>query len=1248
MTRGTRWLGIILLFGVMAAGCKSSSSAAAAITVLPTLPTVLVNGMIQFEATAPNATGSVTWSVNGVSGGNTTVGTIDVNGLYTAPALLPGTTITVTATQGNVSGSTTVTLDSGVRLSVTPGTATVGTGENFAFSAVVTGVPANASISGTCNNITNTPVPCTAVTWTVTSTTGGTIGSTTGIYKAGGTAGTDTVTATSVYDTTKTATSTVTTAAAAAPAITSVSPNIGPVGALFQDIYLTGTNFFSTTSVFINGMQVPGANVALGSFTSLLVRVPDSSLTAAATLTFTVAQQGGGQQSCATLANCQVVLSPVRPAIISTSPDSISLPSGGSAPFLQVNGGYFGTTNNPTVATQFAGLSPATTVNNARQLTMTINGADAGAPGLYPVAVLQAGNQGPGAPRAVTNLAVQPIYSSPPSVPTQSCNAPAPIPCTLTVGGNPAAVAINAATGLAVIANKGSNDITLIDLTAGIPVVVATSICTGSVGAVSAPCPGTATAPLSVAVDDLRNIALVANSGTNTLSVVDLSAHAVTAIIASGPTGISGVPKAVGINPVSGRAIVAYQSSGYASIVDLTQSPPVVTGVVDLSTGPVPRIAVSDKLNWAIVTPGSTPGGIGSLSIVDLGQQTAVSIASPANSGAACVSGTVTITTTASHGLQQNQSVLVTGIADPSFAGGVFTVLSVPSSTTFTYSQACVSGHATSGGGTISFAVPVATLAVDGSVTGVALNSETDKAILVGTSQTAQSPTILNVLDQTSTLVPNVPPTDMVGILAAAFNPLTNIAVTVNPTTGHAMLIDPSAPTVLSQPFGAFNNPVDVAIDPGTDNAVIVNQGNNTVGIISLGALRPLQVVEVAHGTTSATFGLPQVTVGSTLASGVGAAGSPPVNNVTLTIIGKGFSLGTPQVRLDASPLTTTVVSDRRLTAVVPTSMQTGPRRYALDVFNGSAVSNAAPFTVIQSVDVTSTCASAPTPQGVAIDPQRNIAVVTNSGTGCNNVSLINLATGTGQTVAVGTQPVGVDILPSAGLAVVTNYSSNNASIVDEVGGTVVATVTSDLNPSGVAIDPLLRVAAVAATNANVIDTFPVSAASTASTSIAGLQGPGAVAVDPTRHLVGVANLTGNTLSLIDLNQINPAITVSLCSPSCLPEAVTFDPVSSSFLVALSLNNAVSILNLVSQTASALRVGVNPTSIAYNFATGTLVTGNNASHTMTVVDFPNQRVRAVLPVSTSTVFGVAIHPFTNLAVVADAPNSRVLFLPLPR
>ncbi len=195
------------------------------------------------------------------------------------------------------------------------------------------------------------------------------------------------------------------------------------------------------------------------------------------------------------------------------------------------------------------------------------------------------------------------------------------------------------------------------------------------------------------------------------------------------------------------------------------------------------------------------------------------------------------------------------------------------------------------------------------------------------------------------------------------------------------------------------------------------------------------------------------------------------------------------------------------------------------------------------------------------------------------------------------------------------------------------------------AIDQGLAKAVVTASNANVVNTFAVSSSPGTPTRIAVQSQPLAVAVDPEAHLAAVANATSNTISLVDLTQV--AATQHIAA-SGLPAGIAFDPVSETFLVVASQANQLLVLDPVSRTTTSLRIGINPTSVAYNFNGDTLVTTNSSSQTMSVVDFLSGRVRAVLSFKPSSRFAVDIHPFTNLAVLADPVDKRVILRPLPR
>ncbi|MGZ4788332.1 MAG: alkaline phosphatase family protein [Terriglobales bacterium] len=161
------------------------------VTISPTTATVTVGSSQEFQAQVTGTTNTaVTWSVDGVNGGNSTIGTISNTGNYTAPATAGTHTVTATSVADSTkSASASVTVQpasTGISVTISPTTATLAVGTNQQFKAQVTGT-------------TNT-----AVTWSVDGVNGGdsSVGTITdnGSYTAPLTAGSHTVTATSVAD----------------------------------------------------------------------------------------------------------------------------------------------------------------------------------------------------------------------------------------------------------------------------------------------------------------------------------------------------------------------------------------------------------------------------------------------------------------------------------------------------------------------------------------------------------------------------------------------------------------------------------------------------------------------------------------------------------------------------------------------------------------------------------------------------------------------------------------------------------------------------------------------------------------------------------------------------------------------------------------------------------------------------------------------------------------------------------------
>jgi DNA-binding beta-propeller fold protein YncE len=385
------------------------------------------------------------------------------------------------------------------------------------------------------------------------------------------------------------------------------------------------------------------------------------------------------------------------------------------------------------------------------------------------------------------------------------------------------------------------------------------------------------------------------------------------------------------------------------------------------------------------------------------------------------------------------------------------------------------------------------------------------------------------------------------------------------------------------------------------------------------------------------------------------------------------------------------VVSNRELIATVPASFLTLPHHYALDVVSGGVQSNATDFIVIKAVDMTVACTTGPPkPSSVAIaDQLKNgpfspIAVVSNSG--CNNISTIDINPSSAtfgavlQSIAVGTTPQGVAVSPHLGLAVVANNGAGTASVVNLAANPpveAVADVTVGTNPIGVAISDSTGAALVANFTSNTVSQINLGllfgsspATSLTAATIGGVQAPIAVAIDPDRgtNNQGLAVVTGlqlvsggppnGALYPVDIGSASPILsnTISIGSVTSTPTGIAFNPAVFTgtqnpglFYVNSSGSNQISAFNPDTSSSSSTSVGINPTALAVNPQTGAILTSNFGGQSASIVDTVSSPIKTAqtLGLPGSAQFGVAIDQFTNLAVIVDQANNRVLLFPMP-
>jgi YVTN family beta-propeller protein len=780
---------------------------------------------------------------------------------------------------------------------------------------------------------------------------------------------------------------------------------------------------------------------------------------------------------------------------------------------------------------------------------------------------------------------------------------------TIGVGASPSAIAVDEADGLAVVANSAGNSVSIISLASN------TVISTVAVG----------TAPTGVAIDDampapLHNVAVVVNSGDGTLSTIDLTTYAVTATATLPPLPPvqpnQPAPQyySIGINPATHHGIVTISSTNVAVIFDTSSG----------TAAPPPGYNNFEVIGGALEQSYANYG---------TGPQPQVAI-DP----------------------RLNWAVVTAG------GGGISIVNFVD------LGRDPIAGIAPG-----RAPATIGSLSLASEVTGVGVNPETHQVLL--TTPTVGNFTTFSLLDQTVSTVPftnqNVT-LDEPGYVAAAVSALPNIGVAVNTNGNTAAILDLQNYVVVEN-VAVGNGPDAVAVDPVTNEALVVNQTDGTVSVLSLGAVR-----------STASPEAPQITLST---PEIGYVSTSPL---TLTVNGGGFSSGA-QVFLDGTAVPSTLsTSGRQIIATVPSSMLSSARRYAVYVENPgqSVISNIEDLVVVQSVPVGAQ------PYGVAIDTDCDVAAVTNSGD--NTVSILALtpysngsncvsdgAVGTvGPAVPVGTTPQGIAVDPVLSMAVVANSGSLDASAVDltetnppspvALSCTSSASPCSDIMGVGMNLDTgIAYVTTVTGANGptpqgNLAEiTLPTTGFPSAASNSGNISGfdpiPQAVAVDLYLDYdylgVAVGGPSGTT-SYVDVYNIEQGGSPVRATGFNLPTGIIFDPVNEVFVAVNSLQNSIGFVDPISGVATFAQVGMNPTALDYNYQTSTIVTANYASATMSIISYvcpptigtgncAAPQVEDILGLGGSPQYSVAVDRKLNLAVLADEGNNRVVLVPLP-
>ncbi|MGH9708652.1 MAG: hypothetical protein ACRD5R_18040 [Candidatus Acidiferrales bacterium] len=396
-----------------------SKSATATVTVTcaatnsisPSSASVSLGGTQIFTASFCLPAGiSIAWDVNGIAGGNSSLGTIIAAGgnspgsaaTYTAPENLPPSNpVTIHATGAGLTASAAVTLSSNISVSITPSSASVNVGQRKSFLASVSN-SSNTGVSWTVNGIANGSATvgevCKSGSNPCATPAGPVSGSVDYIAPSSlPTTNPVTLTASSAADASKSAIATVTIAPAQSVAVT-IAPAyafVAPSPATKRFIaHVSGTSNLAVTWTVASGVAGQGcAGAACGTINSNGFYTPPGAAPSPNSIVVTATSQADASK----FATAQIALSS-GPAIEAILPSSVIAGAVSGFP-LSVQGVNFVTGSGSAASTILLnGLVRSTTCPSAGVCSMALTPQDVQSGGGLTVQI-----QNPGTPGALSN-----------------------------------------------------------------------------------------------------------------------------------------------------------------------------------------------------------------------------------------------------------------------------------------------------------------------------------------------------------------------------------------------------------------------------------------------------------------------------------------------------------------------------------------------------------------------------------------------------------------------------------------------------------------------------------------------------------------------------------------------------------------------------------------------------------------------------------------------------------------------------
>ena len=249
-------------------------------------------------------------------------------------------------------------------------------------------------------------------------------------------------------------------------------------------------------------------------------------------------------------------------------------------------------------------------------------------------------------------------------------------------------------------------------------------------------------------------------------------------------------------------------------------------------------------------------------------------------------------------------------------------------------------------------------------------------------------------------------------------------------------------------------------------------------------------------------------------------------------------------------------------------------------------------------------------------------------------------------TIAVQSNPFGVAVNPNKNLVYVANSGSDTLSIIDATSNSVIAGVRTGSNPRGIAVDgmrDLTYVTNLGSSSVSVID----GASNTVVADVSVCGAPEGVVFDSTSNRVFVADSACDQVTVIDSN--TATVLSSIKSGGSRPVALALNRKTGRLYVANLISDSVGVIDTATETLVAVvRVGTNPAAVAVDEQTDEIYVANIHDGTVSVIDGDTNVVVAVINVGVRPMFGLVVDSPSRRGYVTNNESGDVYVLDLDR